>query len=147
MNATKKTQLVCRSSPTQSSLLDASIHASPQLFARDLTKLSVVPPFIINIVGIVADVKGITETESGIARREFKLQNAAGKYVVCIAFGRHADNELLAPFNEVIVYFASGKTDLRQRSGILWLYDESHIVLVRKVPLPGPHLQAILFGT
>ena len=146
LHATKKTQFVLRPSPTQNSLMDGSVHPSPQLFTRDFSKLLAVPPFIINIVGVIADVKGITESESGISRREFKLQGSGGKYISCIAFGRHADSELLAPHNEVILYFASGKSDLRQRVGVLWLYDESHVMLLRQVFLPGLPSQAISFA-
>ena len=48
----------------------------------------------------------------------------------CVALGRHVDNDCLADLNEVVLYFATAKAGLNSGAGQLWMYDDSHIVLV-----------------
>ena len=48
----------------------------------------------------------------------------------CVAFGRHVDNQFIVECNEVILYFAKALAGLNGANGQLWMYDESHIVLV-----------------
>ena len=48
----------------------------------------------------------------------------------CVAFGRHVDNACLDDLNEVVLYSATAKAGLNSGAGQLWMYDDSHIVLV-----------------
>ena len=62
--------------------------------------------------------------------KTFRLHDHSGRYVHCVALGRHVDNDCLAHLNEVVLYFATAKAGLNNGAGQLWMYDESHIVLV-----------------
>ena len=64
--------------------------------------------------------------------RPFQLQDCTGKFVMCIALGRHSENELLEDYSEVVVYFATAQAGLGNEPGKLWVYDESHIVRLRQ---------------
>ena len=48
----------------------------------------------------------------------------------CVVLGRHVDNDCPADLNEVVLYFATAKAGLNSGAGQLWMYDDSHIVLV-----------------
>ena len=78
------------------------------------------------------EVQGLTVTQSGESRKDFRLQDTTGQYVECSALGRHAENNNLVEGNEVILYFLTALAGLRGRPGLLWLYDDSHVAMVRK---------------
>ena len=61
--------------------------------------------------------------------RPFKLCDALGKYVRCIAHGRHAENELLTAGAFLILSFASASRDRQTNSVCFWLFDETHVAV------------------
>ena len=103
---------------------------SLELFAPDLQCLEDKPPFSVSVRGLVTCVQDEIVSQSGIPMRNFTLQDEAGRYVQCVVCGRHVDNDFLEERNEVILYFARALTGLNQRAGQLWMYDDSHIVLL-----------------
>ena len=62
---------------------------------------------------------------------QFKLHDPAGRYVSCIAFGRHAANPNLQNGNEVVLFYATAQSGLNNNPGNVWMYDESHVLLLR----------------
>ena len=61
----------------------------------------------------------------------FKLQDNTGKYAQCVAFGRHVDNPIISDKKEVVLYFAQALAGRGNYTGQLWLYDESHVSMLR----------------
>ena len=74
----------------------------------------------------------------------FQLVDGTGKYVSCLCFARHADQENIQDGNEIILYFAAAQVGLSGNPGSLWLYNEAHVVYLRKstfCPQPRPHME------
>lgn len=73
--------------------------------------------------------------------RAFKLQDQSGRYVKCVACGRHVDNELLQMQDEVAIFFGKVLQGLRNDVGSVWLYDNAHVVLWQKSCVtPSPRI-------
>ena len=132
LHTNERTRLQRRSVGSQNAIVNVNVTPEASLFTRELRKVCTKPPFIISIVGIVVEVQGLTVTQSGESRKEFKLQDTTGQYVECSAFGRHADNNYLVEGDEVIIYFLTAQAGLRGRPGLLWLYEDSHVAMVRR---------------
>ena len=94
-----------------------------------------------NVQGILSEVGGVSTTQSGKMRRDFALHDREGYHVCCAALGRHAHNAALEERNEVILYFAVGTSPTApEMPGVLWLYDSSHVMLLKEgCPVPSRH--------
>jgi len=115
--------------------LHAPLSASSVFFTRDFNLLTQTQPtFLISIAGIISNTQEETTSQSGEAMKAFRLQDYNGKYVQCIAFGRHVDNTHLSDRNEVVLYFATALAGRASSPGQLWMYNESHIVKLSTVP-------------
>ena len=132
LHTNDRTSLQRRIVGSQNAVVNVNVMPDASLFTRDLRKVCTKPPYIISIAGIVVDVQGLSVTQNGDSRKDFKLQDTAGQYVECSALGRHADNTYLQEGNEVILYFLAAQAGLRGHPGLLWLYDDSHVAMVRK---------------
>ena len=62
--------------------------------------------------------------------KHVKLHDKTGKSVHCVAFGKHVGNPVISNCDDVVLYFAKSLTGVSGGSGQLWMYDESHIVLL-----------------
>ena len=102
---------------------------SSQLYTADFGIIESPLPFQISIVGIMPNLSSLTSSRDNVTMRQFKLHDRSGKSVSCMAFGRHAENEILSEGAEVVVYFAVAQAGIRGEDGHLWIYDLSHIVL------------------
>lgn len=107
-------------------------------FTRDLNRLQILPPFVVNVSGIVGSTEDERTTQSGQTMRKFLLHGTSGKYVECLALGRHTFNRCIADGNEIVIYFAQGKTSSSaNQNGSLWIFDDGHMVTLRngvKIP-------------
>ena len=63
--------------------------------------------------------------------KAFKLQGNTGKYVQCVAFGRHVDNPIISDKKEVVLYFAQALAGRGNYTGQFRVYDESHVSMLR----------------
>ena len=102
------------------------------LYTRDFAILNTTLPYVISVCGFVAALQEEHMTQSNRPMREFRLLDPSAKYVQCAALGRHASSDLLEVHNEVVMFFCSGSEGLSSNPGKLWIYDEGHIVLLRK---------------
>ena len=117
---------------------------SEDLYTRDLTRLVQVPPFSANLCGVATGVgEEVAARNSGRPMRSFRLQDQAGRWVQCAALGRHVDNRCLVENAEVVLYFASASRPFSPNAASqLWLYDDSHLVLLRSgVAVPPARTQ------
>ena len=103
---------------------------SSDLYSVDFEQLNGATPFTICLRGIVTSVQDEVLSQSGNPMKHFKLHDQTGRFVHCVAFGRQVDNEFIVECNEVVLYFAKAMPGLAVAHGQLWMYDESHIVLV-----------------
>ena len=131
VHSTDRTTIRRLTTPTVDALLNEQTLMNCKLYTRDFQRLSSRLPFSISIAGVASHLQHPTETESGQQMRRFRLVDLCGKYVDCVAFGRQAENTLIAEGNDIIIYFASALEGLRMSTGSLWLYDECHVVLQR----------------
>ena len=97
-----------------------------------LPLMSMSPPFFVNATGVVCTVQEESTSLSGLPMKVFRLQDHGGRFVMCIAFGRHVDNILLEEGNKVTLFFAKALSGLGGNYGSLWMYDTTHIVLWKK---------------
>ena len=133
-----RTQFKLIQRPTQASITDESTPASEGLYIKDFTLLADKPPFRASVAGIVQKTEAESESQGGTPMQQFKLHDTTGRYVTCMAFGRHAGSECIADGNEVILYFSTATAGLANKPGALWLYDEAHVVLLRQNCTPPP---------
>ena len=65
---------------------------------------------------------------TGDVSREFKLVDATGAWIQCVALGTHAENNALAQNQKVIVYYAHGRMNQSGNVASLWLFSDSAVV-------------------
>ena len=125
--------------PTSSrpSLMDSTTHLAGNIFIRNIGLLAAKPPFVVHLAAVVTTVQGMKLSRAGVEMLDFRLLDTAGNYVECRAHGRHARNSLIVDKNELVVYGASVTVSQNNQSGLLWLFNDSHVVLLkRKCPVP-----------
>ena len=102
----------------------------PGLYKRDFLTLAVKLPFATSIAGVVSSVDPEKTSQNGNQMQAFRLQDAQGRYVRCMALGRHAGNPALVLGNMIVLYFVVGQEGLSNGPGQLWVYDESHVMVL-----------------
>ena len=107
-----------------------SASPSAELYAVDFDCLHGTVPFTVCLRGTVTSVQEETISQAGNPVKYFKLHDQIGKFVHCVAFGRHVANKCIVECNDVVLYFANAVAGLNGASGQLWMFDESHIVVV-----------------
>ena len=110
------------------------------IIVTDFRKLKADPPFQVNVKGVVNKCEDEFYSRVGTPMRCFKLHDKTGYVVSCIVFGDNTQFEGLKDGSEIVVYFANAQAALKHgESGKLWIYDSSHLVLLRE------HVQAPFF--
>jgi hypothetical protein len=128
----KRTDISLLTVGTRPSVLDMHLlFLAEPLFTRDLGRLQQEPPFVVSLAGIVSSVQDEETSQSGRPMRSFRVQDASGRYVQCKTLGRHVDNVNIGNGNEIVLYFAHATTSTSPNlPGQLWVYNESHIILL-----------------
>ena len=119
-------------SSIQPSLVDETVHLTGSLFVRNLSLLTGTLPFGAHVAGFVSAVGSVSVSRNGNEMLSFRLNDTRGNYVECRACGRHARNKHIEEKNEIVAYGTQAQAGLKGASGLLWVYDESHIVLLRR---------------
>ena len=111
---------------------------SEALFTRDMNKLHDAAPFVVSVAGTIGVCEEERATQTGRNMRNFQLYDRWGRFVTCCVLGRHASNPCIKDGNEVVLYFAQASIPSSPNAlGQLWMYDESHMVVLqenRKLP-------------
>ena len=113
------------------------------LYVFDFQTIDLTPPFSASVAGIVASVEQGTESAGGVPMKAFTLSDQRGRQLACLAFGRHSDNPQLVNGHEVAIFFGTAQADRNGGRGTLWLFDDSHIVVLR-VACKVPQLTALI---
>ena len=70
-------------------------------------------------------------------RRNFKFADDTGKWIYCVAHGRHAESEMLENMRRILAYFCSGRPALGNAPQSVWLFKGAFIVpLERRIVAP-----------
>ena len=67
-------------------------------------------------------------TNSGELRRMFKLADDAGKWIHCVAHGKHAECAFLQNMRRIVAYFGFGRSSDGTMPQALWLFKDSFMV-------------------
>ena len=94
-------------------------------------------PFRATILGTIHDLDDAETTTSGELRRNFKLADDGGKWIPCVAHGRHANNAVLEDKRRILAYFCCGRPAMGSSPQTLWLFKDAFIVpLERRASAP-----------
>ena len=94
-------------------------------------------PFRVSIIGTIHDLQEAEPSNSGELRRNFKLADEQGKWIHCVAHGRHAADEPLENFRRIIVYFCRARPSTGHSPPAIWIFKDAFIVpLERRIGSP-----------
>eukprot|EP00972_Heterocapsa_arctica_P109590 16133187-Heterocapsa_arctica.AAC.1 len=96
-------------------------------------------PFRASFVGIIAEKPEEVEvTVSGEMKQAFVLVDGFENWLRCVAHGAHADTEILAQMNKVVVFFGSARQSLGSAPPAIWIFKDAFIVLLSKAVVHAP---------
>ena len=96
-----------------------------------------VSPFRVTVAGTIHDLEEIEPTNNGELRRNFKLADDTGKWIKCVAHGRHAESKVLENMRHIVAYFCAGRSAVGNSTQSLWLFKDAFILpLERRVVAP-----------
>ena len=87
-------------------------------------------PFRLTVKGKVVDLQPLETTQSGHPKRVFDLVDNAGMYFTCCAMKHNADSTALQNFQEVVVYYGTGRGPIGISKGMLYLLQDACIIPV-----------------
>ena len=87
-----------------------------------------VSPFRGTFFGTVFNPMDSDVSMKGNAKKFFELVDASGDWFQCCASGRNASSKALKEGSKIVVYFAAGREQTNERSGILYLWPEAVII-------------------
>ena len=92
-------------------------------------------PFRVSIAGTIHDLHEAEPTNNGELRRNLKLADEQGRWVHCVAHGRHAEDDSLENFRRIIVYFCSTRPGTGHVAQAIRFFKEAFIVpMERRMP-------------
>ena len=95
------------------------------------SKTNLKAPFRGTLHGFVNNTQEGGESLRGNMKKYFELVDAAGHWLPCCAMGNHARNEGISDGAEVLVFFATGRGQVKESPAVLYLFQEAVIVKVR----------------
>ena len=87
-----------------------------------------VSPFRVAIAGAIHDLEEVEPTTTGDLMRNFKLADGAGKWVHCIAHGKHTESEVLKETRYIVAHFGCGRPGYSSSPPAMWLFKDSFVV-------------------
>ena len=92
----ERTEITKMSSGSMPSVTNMEGPPLDSLYIRDLSLLNDTPPFVVSVAGVLSNIQDVTMSHAGAPMRSFQLQDNKGRYVLCCALGRHAQNPSLS---------------------------------------------------
>ena len=109
---------------------------NPNLYISDFSSLeTTLLPWRANVHGVVDASLPPILSSNGNPMQSFTLLDTGGKFLRCLAMGRHCGSEALENKTEVIIFFSQAKAGTQegqQRKGVVWVFNESHVVVCRR---------------
>ncbi len=120
--------------PTSAFLLSAPWYIPPDRIVMPRVKPleGVEAPFRVSLRGVAQKVSGVEESMQGNAKRSFALVDEQGYWVSCVAIGESATSTALVNGNEIILFFAHGRSASSSSEGGIRLFHNSAVWLVGK---------------
>ena len=101
------------------------------------TLSTAVCPFRVSLAGTIHNLQEAEPTNNVGLRRNFKLADEQGKWIHCVAHGRHAGNDSLENFRRIVVYFCNGRPASRHSPQAIRICKDAFIVpLERRIGTP-----------
>ena len=88
------------------------------------------PPFRLTLKGKVVDLQPVEYSQVGNPKRVFDLVDNAGMYITCCAMRHNAESAALQNFQEVVVYYGTGRAPIGNARGMLYLLKDAMIIPV-----------------
>ena len=93
------------------------------------------PPFRLSVKGKIVDLQGMVTSQGGNLKRIFDLVDGSGLYFTCCAMWHNANSPALENYQDVVIYFGSGRGPLGSYKGMLYIMKESMIISIGKPSL------------
>ena len=102
-------------------------------YSKSLSKATC--PLRVSIAETDHDLQDEEPTNNGELRRNLKLADEQGKWIHCVAHGRHAEDVSLENFRRIIVFFCSARPGTGHAEQAIWFFKEAFIVpMERRLP-------------
>ena len=85
-------------------------------------------PFRLTVRGKVADLQALEMSQGGNPKRVFDLVDNQGFFFTCCAMKHNAESPALRNFQEVVVYFGTGRGAIGSAKGMFYLLKDAMIV-------------------
>ena len=89
-----------------------------------------VPPFRLTVKGKVVDLQSREVSQAGNSKRIFDLVDSSGLYFTCCAMKHNAESRALENYQDVVLYFGSGRPQIGSSRGMLYLRQDAFIVSI-----------------
>ena len=93
------------------------------------------PPFRLSVKGKIVDLQGRETSQGGNPKRVFDLVDGSGLYFTCCAMRHNADSPALENYQDVVIYFGSGRGPIGSSKGMLYLMKDAIIISIGKPSL------------
>ena len=99
-------------------------------------------PFRGTYFGTIAHVEPMKESQSGQSMKYFDLVDSAGYWIPFCAVAQHATSKALRVGNQVVVYFASGRSQIGEAKACVYLFKDAVIIMHRRAPtIPSKRIE------
>ena len=88
------------------------------------------PPFRLSVKGKVTDAQPLEMSQGGNPKRVFDLVDHSGVYFTCCAMEHNAESAAIHNFQEVVLYFGTGRKPIGTSKGMLYLLKDAVIISV-----------------
>ena len=89
-----------------------------------------VPPFRLTVKGKVVDLQSREVSQAGNSKRIFDLVDNSGLYITCCAMKHNAESRALENYQDVVLYFGSGRPQIGSSKAMLYLMQDAFIVSI-----------------
>ena len=132
------TSIAMLSSPTAANLISMSFSVPPaqccvSSFQSIRSKLR--GNFRVTLKGVICDLEDLEYSQAGNEKRMFDLVDHQGAFISCCAMKHNVGSRALQNFQEVVLYFASGRGPKGSSPGLVYVMKDAVIL-----PIGSPRL-------
>ncbi|CAK0903247.1 unnamed protein product, partial [Prorocentrum cordatum] len=95
------------------------------------------PPFRLSVRGKVMDLRSLEMSQGGNAKRIFDIVDNSGLYFTCCAMKHNAESQALRNFQDVAVYYGTGRGAIGNSKGMLYLLKDAMIIPIGQPAMLG----------
>ena len=87
-----------------------------------------IAPFRLTLKGKIVDVQTLEMSSGGNPKRIFDLVDNSGVYLTCCAMKHNAESSALQNFQEVVLYYGTGRGPIGNLRGMVYLMKDAMII-------------------